>query len=129
MTQLASHASDRYLVQGAAKPHHIELVWRDIAQEFTTDDFPIAIGRTHQADFVIKQPGVSRSHARLEWHNGSIVYTDLSSFGSWIRFVGGDADVPLRRDACVLHGSGQIALGSPFADPASAVISFRVSAG
>ena len=129
MTQQASLAADRYLVRGAAKPQHIELVWRDIAQEFTTDDFPIAIGRTHQADFVIKQPGVSRSHARLEWHNGSIVYTDLSSFGSWIRFVGGDADVPLRRDTCVLHGSGQIALGSPFADPAAAVISFRVSAG
>ena len=129
MTQQASVAADRYLARGAAKPQHIELVWRDIAQEFTTDDFPIAIGRTHQADFVIKQPGVSRSHARLEWHNGSIVYTDLSSFGSWIRFVGGDADVPLRRDTCVLHGSGQIALGSPFADPAAAVISFRVSAG
>ena len=71
MTQQASLAADRYLVRGAAKPQHIELVWRDIAQEFTTDDFPIAIGRTHQADFVIKQPGVSRSHARLEWHNGS----------------------------------------------------------
>jgi hypothetical protein len=127
MTQQANLVSDRDLHQGAAPHQLIELGWRGDVQVFSTDEFPVDIGRTQQADFVIKQPGVSRAHARLAWHNGSIVYTDLSSYGSWIRFAGGTADVLLRRDACVLHGGGQIALGSPFADPAAAVITFRVA--
>lgn len=127
MTQQANLATDHYLDRDAAKRQQIELGWRDEFQIFSTDEFPVEIGRTQQADFVIKHPGVSRAHARLAWRSGSIVFTDLSSFGSWIRFVDGGADVLLRRDACVLHGSGQIALGSPFADPSAAVIKFRVS--
>ena len=127
MTQQANLPSDRFAYRGTAQHQQIELSWRGDVQVFSTDEFPIDIGRTQQADFVIKQPGVSRAHARLAWHNGSIIYTDLSSFGSWIRFVGGSADVLLRREACVLHGSGQIALGSPFADPTAAVITFRVA--
>jgi adenylate cyclase len=127
MTRQENLPSGRYAPLGTTKHQLIELSWRGDAQIFSSDEFPIDIGRTQQADFVIKQPGVSRAHARLTWHNGSVVYTDVSSFGSWIRFVGGSADVLLRRDTCVLHGSGQIALGSPFADPVAAVITFRVS--
>lgn len=127
MTQQANLSSDSYAYRGSAQHQQIELSWRGNVQVFSTDEFPVDIGRTQQADFVIKQPGVSRAHARLARQNGSIVYTDLSSFGSWIRFAGGTSDVLLRRDACVLHGSGQISLGSPFADPAAAVITFRVA--
>jgi hypothetical protein len=33
----------------------------------------------------------------------------------------------LRRDECVLHGQGEIALGTPFSDVSAPVVSFLVS--
>ena len=52
---------------------------------------------------------------------------DVSSYGSWIRFEGAGTDVQLRRDECVLHWRGEIALGASFADPTVPVVNFSVS--
>jgi len=55
-----------------------------------------------------------------------VVLVDLSSYGCWVRFSGGGADLLLRREECVLHGRGEIALGTPFSDPSAPVIGFLV---
>ena len=56
--------------------------------------------------------------------------TDISSYGTWVRFAGGDAELALRRQDCILMGSGEIALGAPFEDFTVPVVSFEVlSAG
>jgi adenylate cyclase len=105
---------------------HIELSWLDQKKSFNAFDLPIHIGRTHQVEFVVADARVSRTHARLDWRNGSVVLVDLSSYGCWVRFAGGGADLLLRREECVLHGRGEIALGTPFIDSSAPVIQFLV---
>jgi len=51
----------------------------------------------------------------------------LSSYGCWVRFSGDGSDLLLRREECVLHGEGEIAMGSSFADLTSPIVRFTVS--
>lgn len=105
----------------------IELTWLNHTRRFKSFDLPVHIGRVRNVDFMVNDPRVSRTHARLEWRNGSVILVDLSSYGSWIRFAGANGgDVLLRRDECVLHGDGDLALGASFADPSVPMVHFRV---
>jgi class 3 adenylate cyclase len=105
----------------------VELSWLDNHKTFRAFELPVHIGRIHQAEFAVSDPRVSRMHARLDWRNGSVMLVDVSTYGCWIRFSGGGSDVQLRRDECVLHGRGEIALGTPFSDVSAPVVSFLVS--
>ena len=105
----------------------IELAWVDTRKRFRSSQLPIHIGRVNQAEFVVNDPRVSRAHARIDWRNGSILLVDVSSYGSWVRFSGGGADLLLRREECVLHGNGEIALGASFSDLSVPTVMFSVS--
>lgn len=105
----------------------IELTWGTKKKTFKSFDLPIHIGRVRQAEFVVNDPRVSRSHARIDWRNGSVMLVDVSSYGCWIRFSGGGSDLLLRREECVLHGHGEVALGSSFADVDAPIVKFTVS--
>ena len=88
---------------------------------------PVHVGRANNAQLCINDPRVSRLHARIDWRNSGFVLTDMSSFGTWVRFDGSEAPVRLRRDACILHGTGQIALGVSFSEPSAPIMNFQVS--
>lgn len=105
----------------------IELSWMDTKKTFKAFELPIHIGRIRQIEFVVSDPRVSRTHARVDWRNGSVMLVDVSSYGCWVRFSGGGADLLLRREECVLHGHGEIALGSSFADLSAPTVKFAVS--
>ena len=105
----------------------IELIWMDAKKSFKSFDLPIHIGRLRQAEFVVDDPRVSRTHARIDWRNGSVILVDLSSYGCWLRFSGDGSDLLLRREECVLHGQGEISLGSSFADLSAPIVRFSVS--
>jgi class 3 adenylate cyclase len=105
----------------------IELIWKEQKKSFKSFELPIHIGRLRQAEFVVDDPRVSRTHARIEWRNGSMLLVDLSSYGCWLRFSGGGSDLLLRREECVLHGHGEIALGSSFVDPTAPTVKFSVA--
>jgi adenylate cyclase len=105
----------------------IELTCLDVHKTFMSFELPIHIGRVRQAAFVVNDPRVSRTHARIDWRNGSVMLVDVSSYGCWLRFSGGGSDLLLRREECVLHGHGEIALGSSFADISAPIVSFSVS--
>ena len=105
----------------------IELTWLDTKKSFKSFDLPIHIGRLRQAEFVVDDPRVSRTHARIDWRNGSMILVDLSSYGCWLRFAGDGSDLLLRREECVLHGQGEISLGSSFADLSAPTLRFSVS--
>ena len=102
--------------KGDSLGRQIELSWLDQRMTFKSFELPIQIGRTRQCEFMINDPRVSRVHARIEWRNGCIMLMDVSTFGTWVRFEGSGADVLLRRQDCVLHGRGELALGASFAD-------------
>jgi len=105
----------------------IELSWIDNHKTFNSFDMPIQIGRSRDVEFMVSDPRVSRTHARIDWRNGSVVLVDVSSFGCWVRFSGEGAGVMLRREECVLHGKGEIALGTPFSDFMATVVAFSVT--
>ncbi len=94
---------------------------------FRSFELPANIGRMKSADFVVADPRVSRTHAKLEWRNGGVILVDLSSYGTCVRFADGTGgDLLLRRDECVLHGSGFLALGASFADPTAPCVEFDI---
>lgn len=105
----------------------ITLEWDQQTRSFRSFDLPIQLGRASGMDVILNDPRVSRQHARIEWRNGSIVLVDLSSYGSWVRFSGGGADVLLRRKDCVLHGAGMVCLGGPPGEGDVPTIKFSVS--
>ena len=105
----------------------IELSWLDLKKSFKSFEMPIHIGRVSSVEFVINDPRVSREHARIDWRNGSVMLVDVSTYGCWVRFSGGGSDLMLRREECVLHGKGEIALGASFADISVPTVAFAVS--
>lgn len=131
-------ASDFLTMQGALDPaqmsgerdalgREIELTWSGTTQRFKSFELPVQLGRVRDADFVVNDPRVSRIHARLEWRNGSVVFVDASSYGSWVRFSGTKgSDVLLRRAECVLHGKGELALGASFSDGSVPTVKFVI---
>ena len=105
----------------------IQFSWHGVDMAFTSSDAPVHVGRATHAELCINDPRVSRLHARIDWRNSGFLLTDMSSFGTWVRFDGSDAPVRLRRDACILHGTGQIALGVSFSEPSAPVMNFLVA--
>ena len=133
-----TEASDFLTQQGEMDPalgntdsdilgREVELTWLGNARRFKSFELPVHIGRVRSVEFMVNDPRVSRTHARLEWRNGSVVLVDVSSYGSWVRFSSATgSDVLLRREECVLHGDGDLALGASFADPHVPTVHFRI---
>jgi adenylate cyclase len=112
-------------VPAAQWPDAIALTWHDHTQTFGPADFPVFIGRGNEVQFPVLDPRASRMHVRLERRGALFVLTDVSSYGTWVRFAGSSAVISLRRQECVLTDKGDMALGGTFEDPNAAVISFR----
>ncbi len=94
----------------------IAMSWLDVEASFTSTALPVFIGRDAEAQFVVNDPRVSRLHAKIMWRAGKFYLEDVSSYGTWVRFAGGDAIIALRRQECVLLVGGEFALGAPFED-------------
>jgi adenylate cyclase len=110
----------------------IELAWLDVRSMFRATELPIHLGRVDEAQFVVNDPRVSRLHARIEARQGSCVLVDISTYGTWVRFhgtAGASGEIALRREECVLHGSGEIGLGAPLSDFSAPTISFNTTGG
>jgi class 3 adenylate cyclase len=107
----------------------IELNWLDQRLSVNSSELPIHLGRAAEAEFMVNDQRVSRLHASIEWRGGTFLLTDLSSFGTWVRFAGSQTELALRRNDCVLHGSGDIALGAPFDDFTVPTVSFTLVGG
>lgn len=105
----------------------IELSWLDTSTVFSSGQMPIHLGRVDAAQFVVNDRRVSRLHAKIEWVNATFVLTDLSSYGTWIRFEGTDTELALRRSSCVLHQNGEMTLGAPFSDYSAPAVCFQIS--
>ena len=107
----------------------IELRYLDLTGVFGTDKLPVHLGRSNEAEFVVADPRVSRLHARIDWRNNAFVLVDLSSYGTCVRFNGAPTELKLRRDDCVLHDGGEIALGPQFGDFSIPTVQFSLLMG
>ena len=121
-------ASSALLGRGRKPVAHATLTLRylDLAHEFDSDEMPVHLGRAREAEFPVPDPRVSRLHARIEWRGQGFALVDLSSNGTCVRFVGASTEVRLRRDDCVLHASGEIALAADFGDFTTPTVMFEL---
>lgn len=127
LTMQAQLSPADLLGMGDALGREVVLQWMDTVKSFKSFELPIHIGRVKSVEFVVNDPRVSRTHARLEWRNGCVMLVDVSSYGSWVRFSeAGGADVLLRREECVLHGKGELALGASFSDLSVPTVAFTI---
>ena len=93
---------------------------------FERQGLPLLIGRDPACQWFTANPKASRTHARIEWHAGAFVISDLSFNGTHVRFADGDK-LHLRRTSCMLHGRGLIGLAGPPDEPdAGGVLRFEV---
>ena len=97
-------AADRRLV--------LRLFYRN--REIVLDDSrsTITLGRDQGADVVVPERKASREHGRIEHRSGKFVLIDHSANGTYVT-MRGERELVLRREECVLHGRGVIALGQP----------------
>ncbi len=70
----------------------------------------IRLGRSTEADLIVRDNLVSRKHAELELRGDKFVLIDRSSNGSYVRLVG-EKEFMLNREEAVLRGQGAISLG------------------
>jgi class 3 adenylate cyclase len=108
------------------EPEGIRLIWLDVSRVYAGSSLPVILGRSPQATYIIDDNRVSRSHARIDWHGGAFHITDLSYNGTYVRFDHDREVITLRRNACTLHGSGVIGLGTPPTDTVSPSVRFEV---
>ena len=126
LTRPGTLADFHATVLQAALPR-LQLRWLDHERVLEADGAKLRIGRTDDNDLVVGDQRVSREHARIEWVDGAYVLTDLSSYGTVVRFADtAGSEVQLRRNSCLLHSSGEISLGAPFSDFTAPVLSFEV---
>lgn len=91
-------------------PLKLRLAANGVERTFSLQEMPVLIGRGSDSDWCVADRRVSRQHGRVDVRNGSLVYTDLSRYGTWLVFAD-SAPMVLRRESCQLHGSGVISLG------------------
>ena len=115
-------------LQAEHRPNEAQLriVYQGEEHLLTAEDAPLLLGRSQLAQVVLQDLRVSREHARIDVRNGAFILCDISRFGTWVRFQEGDP-LLLRRDACLLHGCGQMALGVPFGEADAPIVAFEVS--
>lgn len=106
----------------------LHMQWAGTHHIYQAPDMPLLLGRAPLSQVFIHDPRVSREHARIHWSGSAFVLTDVSRFGTWVRFEGGEP-VLLRRDSCLLHGSGQMALGVAFTDATAPLLAFQICEG
>ena len=94
------------------RPLVLRLFYRN--REIVLDDSrsTITLGRDQGSDVVVPERMASREHGRIEHRSGKFVLIDHSANGTYVT-MRGERELVLRREECVLHGRGVIALGQP----------------
>lgn len=121
---MAAGLQDTIGAPSSRLPSTIELTWRDQKGLFDATEMPVFMGRGNDAQFAVLDPRVSRLHARLDRRGDLFVLSDISSYGTWVRFAGSASVIALRRQECVLLDKGEMALGASFDDPTAPIVSF-----
>jgi adenylate cyclase len=83
------------------------------------------LGRQLHNDVVVKDKGVSRSHARIEYNRGKFILIDQSTNGTFV-LLQGKKRVHLRRDETALLGNGIISLGKEIVGEADTHIKYVI---
>lgn len=84
----------------------------------------LTIGRAEQNDIVVRQPIVSRLHARIECRNGRFVLSDQSANGTYVAGDNGQSTL-VHRDNLELTGAGTLGLGEAVTPGSAAMVRYE----
>ncbi len=85
----------------------------------------LSLGRDASSDIVVADDFASRNHAIVEVDTMRFRLMDHSANGTYVALDGTPGEVRILRGETVLHGSGRVSLGRPFADPQAQPIAFN----
>jgi len=103
----------------------MELTLGNTALEMDESRPSATLGRQLHNDIVVKDKGVSRTHARIEYNRGKFILIDQSTNGTFV-LLQGKKRVHLRRDETTLLGSGIISLGKEITDDSDLYIKYDI---
>lgn len=131
LSEFLTLPADLHTLESAAQSLYgsIQLNWLDTSQSYHLTDLPLKIGRVPEADFLVNDPRVSRLHVRIDIRSGHYVLADISSYGTWVRFDGAEHAIALRRQECLLHSDGDMAMGAPFSEQDAPTVRFKLVDG
>jgi adenylate cyclase len=92
--------------------------------ELGESDPVLTIGRAEENDLVVRNPVVSRLHARIEHRNGRVVLIDQSANGTYV-FADGGEQTYVHRDNHVLTGSGTLGLGEAVSSASELLVRYE----
>lgn len=126
-SMLTVPVSDRMVYPRVSIPPRITLSWNHQTRGFSGWVDRFELGRQLDDGFSVKDPRVSRTHARFACDNGVWSITDVSSYGTWIWFDPDGPEIKLRRNSCVLHDTGYICLAAPYRNPDAVQVRFTIT--
>jgi adenylate cyclase len=83
----------------------------------------VFLGRDDSNTIFVMDPMASRRHAKIELRAGKFVLVDQSSNGTFVMF-GANAEIHLKREEVILHGSGIISFGHGVQEAGSETVHF-----
>jgi hypothetical protein len=108
----------------------IRLRWEDKTAELSSggEEYHITLGRSEENTVQVDNPEASRRHATIELRNRNFYLIDHSTNGSYVSAPDGSA-IPVRREAFLLTGAGDIGLGMVPNPGAANLISYSILEG
>jgi class 3 adenylate cyclase len=103
----------------------LELTCNSLTYSVDENQATITIGRLPANDIVLKYPGVSRMHAKVEHRKGKFVLVDASSNGTYVHTSGRD-QVYVKHDEFQLFGKGTICPGRKATSKSPGAIDFVI---
>jgi len=103
----------------------MELTCGNTSLEMDESHPSATLGRQLHNDIVVKDKGVSRSHARIEYNRGKFILIDQSTNGTFV-LLQGKKRVHLRRDETTLLGNGIISLGKEIEGDSDLYIKYNI---
>ena len=110
-----------------AQTHNIgplEIRYRDVMIEFTTDSPALLVGRGPLCNLVVQSPLASRNHAIIRYSRGKFILMDQSTNGTFVRTEHGKLFY-LRREILPLFGTGIISLGEQITEGDNNLICYK----
>ena len=85
----------------------------------------ISMGRDADCDVVIHDRRASRRHVEIEWRDGNrFVLSDTSTNGTYVT-IKGQPEIHLRKEECVIHGTGVICFAASANTPQADRVEFE----
>jgi len=103
----------------------LELTLGDAVLQMDESRPSATLGRQLHNDMVVKDKGVSRSHARIEYNRGKFIIIDQSTNGTYV-LLQGKKKVHLRREETTLLGNGVISLGQEIIGDSDSHIKYNI---